>query len=195
MNGRRPSRRQAEQAVATLLRWIGEDPARPGLGATPGLVADAWLEHGRGYRTTPEAALGQILEGAEPADGIVLLRDIRFESHCEHHLAPFVGLAHVAYLPDRRVAGIGGIARLVDCFSKRLQIQERLTDQIARSLDELLQPKGVAVAIEATHHCLTTRGAHKPGTKFVTTRLLGAFRDDPDLRREIATLIGQPGTG
>ena len=190
MSERRPSRRQVEQAVATLLRWIGEDPTRPGLGATPGLVASAWLEHGRGYRTTPEAALGEILEGAEPPDGMVLLRDIRFESHCEHHLAPFVGLAHVAYLPDRRVAGIGGIARLVDCFAKRLQIQERLTDQIARSLDELLQPKGVAVLIEATHHCLTTRGAHKPGTRFVTTRLLGSFHEDPELRQDFYRLAG-----
>ena len=188
MNERRPSRRQAEQAVATLLRWIGEDPARPGLGATPGLVTSAWLEHGRGYRTTPEAALGEILEGAEPPDGMILLRDIRFESHCEHHLAPFVGQAHVAYLPDRRVAGIGGIARLVDCFAKRLQIQERLTDQIAQSLQALLAPKGVAVLIEATHHCLTTRGAHKPGTRFVTTRLLGAFRDDPAQRHEFLAL-------
>jgi GTP cyclohydrolase I len=193
MSGDRPDRAEAEQAVATLLRWIGEDPGREGLRRTPERVVEAWLEHGRGYDTTPEQALGQMFDEIEAVDEIVLLRDIRFESHCEHHLAPFVGRAHVAYLPDKRVAGLGRLARLVDCFAKRLQVQERLTDEIATSIQHILRPKGVAVMIEATHHCMTTRGAHKPGSTMVTSRLLGAFRTDRELRRDFYAMIGQPG--
>jgi GTP cyclohydrolase IA len=193
MSRGRPSRAEAEQAVATLLRWIGEDPGRDGLRRTPARVVEAWLEHGRGYRTTPAEALGEVVGEIDPVDEIVLLRDIGFESHCEHHLAPFLGRAHVAYLPAGKVAGIGRLARVVDCFAKRLQVQERLTDEIARAIQDMLEPQGVAVMIEATHHCMTTRGVHKPGAVMVTSRLLGAFRSDRELRRDFYAMIGRPG--
>lgn len=189
----KPSRQEAEQAVSTLLRWIGEDPARPGLQRTPERVADAYLEHFRGYRMDPAEALGASFDEIESVDEIVLLRDIGFESHCEHHLAPIVGRAHVAYLPGAKVVGIGRLARLVECFAKRLQVQERLTAEIADAIQDILQPKGVAVLIEATHHCMTTRGVHKPGALMVTSRLLGAFRSDRELRRDFFAMIGRPG--
>jgi GTP cyclohydrolase I len=180
-----PSREEAEQAVATLLRWIGDDPDRAGLRRTPQRVVDAYLEHFRGYGTSPEAILG--------TEGIVLLRDIAFESHCEHHLAPMIGRAHLAYRPGNRVVGIGCLARLVDCFAKRLQVQERLTAQIAEAIQDTLQPKGVAVLVEATHHCMTTRGAHRPGATMVTSRYLGCFETEPADRQEFLALITGPG--
>ncbi|WP_027133929.1 GTP cyclohydrolase I FolE [Geminicoccus roseus] len=189
----RPDREEAERAVDTLLRWIGEDPARDGLRRTPARVVEAWLEHASGYRTTPAEALGDLFDEIETVDEIVLLRDIGFESHCEHHLAPIVGRAHVAYLPGKKVVGIGRLARLVDCLAKRLQVQERLTAEIAEAIQEILAPRGVAVMIQATHHCMTTRGVHKPGAVMVTSRLLGAFRTDRELRRDFYAMIGQPG--
>lgn len=188
---RRPSREQAEAAIATLLRWIGEDPGREGLALTPARVVSAFEEHFAGYGIDPASVLDTTFAEAGDYDGIVLLKDIRFESHCEHHLAPFVGVAHVAYLPVRRVVGISKLARLVDVLAKRLQIQERMTAQIAAVIEAVLEPRGVAVVIEATHHCMCTRGVHKPGAAMLTSRMTGAFRTDPETRRELMALIGR----
>jgi GTP cyclohydrolase I len=190
----RPTREQAGAAVRTLLRWVGEDPEREGLRETPTRVAKAFEEHFAGYRTEPQEILRTTFEEVEGYDEMVLLRDIAFESHCEHHLAPIVGRAHLAYLPVRRVVGISKLARLVEAFSKRLQIQERMTAQIADAIQEVLQPRGVGVVIEATHHCMTTRGIRKPGSLMVTSRLLGQFKTDPDTRREFLSLVGRGGT-
>jgi GTP cyclohydrolase I len=189
----RPSREEAEEAVRTLLRWAGDDPAREGLKETPARVARAWEEYFKGYDADPAALLRRTFEETEGYDEIVLLRDIRFESHCEHHLAPIVGRAHVGYLPHRRVVGISKLARLVEVFAKRLIIQEKMTAQIANLIDEVLEPKGVGVIIEAVHHCMTTRGVHKPGTTLVTSRMLGAFRDDAATRREFLAMVGNLG--
>ncbi|HEY0523228.1 MAG TPA: GTP cyclohydrolase I FolE [Stellaceae bacterium] len=188
----RPSRSEAEEAVRTLLRWAGDDPRREGLLGTPGRVARAFEEYFRGYDTDPVELLQRTFEEVEGYDEMVVLRDIRFESHCEHHLAPIIGKAHIAYLPTNRVVGISKLARLVEVYAKRLQIQEKMTAQIANTLDEVLQPKGVAVVIEAAHQCMTTRGVHKPGVTMVTSRMLGAFRDDPSTRREFLAIIGNP---
>jgi len=188
----RPSRSEAEEAVRTLLRWAGDDPRREGLLGTPGRVARAFEEFFRGYDTDPVELLQRTFEEVEGYDEMVVLRDIRFESHCEHHLAPIIGKAHIAYLPTNRVVGISKLARLVEVYAKRLQIQEKMTAQIANTLDEVLQPKGVAVVIEAAHQCMTTRGVHKPGVTMVTSRMLGAFRDDPSTRREFLAIIGNP---
>jgi GTP cyclohydrolase I len=185
-----PSRQEAEAAVRTLLRWAGDDPAREGLRGTPGRVVRAFEEFFSGYGADPVGLLERTFEEVEGYDEMVVLRDIRFESHCEHHLAPIIGKAHVAYLPDGRVVGISKLARLVDAYAKRLQIQERMTTQIARAIEKALRPRGVAVAIEATHQCMTTRGVHKPGVAMVTSCLLGAFRDDPSTRREFLALVG-----
>jgi GTP cyclohydrolase IA len=190
----RPSREEVEEAVRTLIRWAGDDPAREGLHGTPDRVARAYEEFFSGYAVDPVDLLNRTFEEIEGYDEMVILRDIRFESHCEHHLAPIIGKAHVAYLPDRRVVGISKLARLVEVFAKRLQIQEKMTAQIANTLNEVLQPQGVAVVIEAAHQCMTTRGIHKPGVTMVTSRMIGAFRNNQSTRREFLAMIGQPAT-
>ena len=189
----RPSRPQAEEAVATLLRWAGDDPDRPGLRETPGRVVRAFEDYFRGYGQEPTQILDTTFDEIDGYDEVILLRDIEFSPHCEHHLAPITGRAHVAYLPSRRVVGISKLARLVDTFAKRLQIQERMTAQIADVIQDVLQPQGVAVVIEAVHHCMTTRGVHKPGSSMVTSRLTGRFRTDPATRRELLSLLAKPG--
>ena len=189
-NTARPTRAEAEAAVRTLLRWAGEDPEREGLRGTPERVVRSYEEFFSGYDVDPIALLERTFEETDGYDEIVLLRDIRVESYCEHHMVPIIGRAHVAYLPHRRVVGISKLARLVDAYAKRLQIQEKLTTQIANTINEVLQPRGVAVMIEAGHQCMTTRGIHKPGVTMVTSRMLGAFRDDPTTRREVLAMIG-----
>ncbi len=187
----RPSREDAEAAVRTLIRWAGDDPNREGLEGTPDRVARSYEEFFAGYHTDPAEILQRTFEEVDGYDEMVVLRDIRFESHCEHHMAPIIGVAHVAYLPDRRVVGISKLARIVDVYARRLQIQEKMTVQIADTIDRVLTPKGVAVVIEAAHQCMTTRGVHKPGVTMKTSRMLGAFRDDPSTRREFLSMIGQ----
>lgn len=188
----RPTRKEAEDAVHTLLRWAGDDPTREGLLDTPKRVAKAFEDYFCGYRENPEELLSRTFEEVEGYDEMVVLRDIRIESHCEHHLAPFIGLAHIAYLPQKRVVGISKLARLVDAYAKRLQIQEKLTAQIANTIESVLEPKGVAVVIEAQHQCMTTRGAHKQGVTMQTSRMLGQFRKDPRTRHEFFSLINRP---
>ena len=191
-----PSQEEAEAAVRTLLRLAGEDPSREGLRDTPARVVKAYKELFGGYAIDPVALLQRTFEEVDGYDEMVLLRDIRLESYCEHHMVPIIGRAHVAYLPRNRVVGISKLARVVDAFSKRLQIQERLTVQIADTIDQVLQPEGVAVVIEAGHQCMTTRGVHKAGVSMVTSRMVGAFRTDPQTRREFLDLVGHraPGT-
>lgn len=191
---RRPSREEAEAAVRTLLRWTGDDPTREGLIDTPSRVVRAYEEFFEGYTIDPVNLLERTFEETDGYDEIVLLRDIRLESHCEHHMVPIIGRCHVAYLPHRRVVGISKLARVVEAYAKRLQIQEKLTAQIANTIQDILQPKGVAVVIEAAHQCMTTRGVHKPGVTMVTSRMLGAFREDPNTRRELLAMIGNRGT-
>lgn len=186
---RRPSREEAEEAVRTLLRWAGDDPDREGLLGTPDRVVRAYEEFFGGYLEDPTEILERTFEEVEGYDEMVLLRDIRFESHCEHHLAPIIGKAHVAYLPSHRVVGISKLARIVEAYAKRLQIQEKMTAQIANTIEQVLQPLGVAVVIEATHQCMTTRGVHKPGTAMVTSRMLGDFRTNDATRREFLSMI------
>ncbi|WP_221205898.1 MULTISPECIES: GTP cyclohydrolase I FolE [Limibacillus] len=181
------------KAVETLIRWAGEDPSREGLKGTPDRVARAYEEFFSGYDTDPVQLLQRTFEEIDGYDEMVLLRDIRFESHCEHHLAPIIGKAHVAYMPDRRVVGISKLARVVEAYAKRMQIQEKMTAQIANTIQEVLQPKGVAVVIEAAHQCMTTRGVHKSGVTMVTSRMLGLFRSNPSTRREFLSLVGNPG--
>jgi len=188
----KPSRAEAEAAVATLLRWAGDDPAREGLTGTPDRVVRAFEEWFAGYDQDPHAILERTFSEVEGYDEIVFLKDIRFESHCEHHLAPIIGRAHIAYLPDRRVVGISKLARLVDIYAKRLTIQEKMTAQIANTLNEVLQPRGVAVVIDAAHQCMTTRGVHKTGVSMMTSRMLGAFRDDATTRREFLAMLNTP---
>jgi GTP cyclohydrolase I len=190
---KRPERAEAENAVRILIRWAGDNPDREGLLGTPDRVARAWEEFFRGYKEDPTDILARTFEEIEGYDEMVMLKDIRFESHCEHHLLPIIGKAHVAYLPDCRVVGISKLARLVDAYAKRMQIQEKMTAQIAAAIEDVLQPKGVAVVIEATHQCMTTRGVHKPGTTMVTSRMLGGFRTDQKTRREFLSMIGSPG--
>jgi GTP cyclohydrolase IA len=192
---RRPSREEALEAVRTLIRWAGDDPEREGLLATPDRVVRSYAEFFSGYDEDPVALLQRTFEEMDGYDEIVTLKDIRFESHCEHHLAPIIGKAAIAYLPDNRVVGISKLARLVEVYAKRLQIQEKMTAQIANTLDEVLKPKGVAVVIEASHQCMTTRGVHKPGVSMVTSRMLGVFRTDPLSRREVLSMIGTPSGG
>jgi GTP cyclohydrolase IA len=192
---RRPSRAEAEAAVRVLLEWAGDDPSREGLLGTPGRVVRAFEEFFRGYETDPVELLQRTFAEVEGYDEMVVLKDIRFESHCEHHLAPIIGKAHVAYLPQSRVVGISKLARLVEVYAKRLQIQEKMTAQIANTLDEVLQPKGVAVVIEAAHQCMTTRGVHKPGVTMMTSRMLGAFREDSRTRREFLAMISARPSG
>ena len=190
----KPSREEAKEAVRTLLRWAGDDPDREGLKDTPARVVSAYEEYFDGYNACPKTLLERTFEETDGYDEIVLLKGIRFESHCEHHMAPIIGRAHVAYLPHHRVIGISKLARLIEAYAKRLQIQEKMTAQIANTIDDILQPKGVAVVIEAAHQCMTTRGIHKPGVNMVTSRMLGAFRDDPTTRREFLSMIGSPAT-
>ncbi len=191
----KPSRAEAEAAVRTLLRWAGDDPTREGLIDTPARVTRAFEEWFAGYEIDPREMLQRTFEETDGYDEMVLLRDIRFESYCEHHMAPIIGKAHIAYLPKNRVVGISKLARVVEVFAKRLQIQEKMTSQVANVLDEVLQPLGVAVVIEAQHQCMTTRGVHKPGVAMVTSRMLGAFRSNIETRREFLALIAQPGLG
>ena len=192
---RRPSREEALEAVRTLLRWAGDDPDREGLLGTPDRVVRSYAEFFSGYDEDPVALLQRTFEETDGYDEIVTLKDIRFESHCEHHMAPIIGKVHIAYLPNNRVVGISKLARLVEVYAKRLQIQEKMTAQIANTLDEVLKPKGVAVVIEAAHQCMTTRGVHKPGVSMVTSRMLGVFRTDPLTRREVLSMIGTPSGG
>jgi GTP cyclohydrolase I len=190
----RPTREQAEAAVRTLLQWAGDDPDREGLRDTPSRVARSYLEFFIGYGIDPIALLERTFEETDGYDEIVLLRDIRLESTCEHHMAPIIGRVHVAYLPHHRVVGISKLARVVDAYAKRLQIQEKLTAQIANTIQDVLEPRGVAVVIEAAHQCMTTRGVHKPGVTMVTSRMLGAFRDNAATRRELLAMIGNRGS-
>lgn len=185
----RPSQDEAEAAVRTLLRWLGENPDREGLLDTPNRVVRAYDEFFAGYKDDPEDLLKRTFSETEGYDEIIILRDIRVESHCEHHMVPVIGKAHVAYLPRRRVVGISKLARVVEVYAKRLQIQEKLTAQIANTIDQVLEPRGVAVVIEAAHHCMTMRGIHKEQANLVTSRMLGAFRDDPLTRREFLSMI------
>ncbi len=187
----KPSRADAEAAIRTLLMWAGEDPDREGLLDTPARVVRSYEEFFKGYSEDPVALLARTFEEIEGYDEMVVLRDIRIESHCEHHMVPIIGRAHVAYLPNIRVVGISKLARVVDAYAHRFQIQEKLTAQIANTINDVLQPRGVAVVIEANHQCMSTRGVHKPGASMVTSRMLGAFRDDPSTRREFLAMISQ----
>ena len=187
---RRPERAEVEEAVRTLIAWTGDDPDREGLVDTPARVARAYEEFFEGYAIDPEELLSTTFEETERYDEMVVLRDIRLESHCEHHIVPILGKAHIAYLPAGRVVGVSKLVRMVDVFAKRLQIQERLTAQIADTIDKVLQPRGVAVVIEASHQCMTTRGIRKPGVSMVSSRMIGSFRDDPTTRREFLALVG-----
>jgi GTP cyclohydrolase I len=186
----RPTKDEAMDAVKVLLRWAGEDPTREGLLGTPDRVVRAYEEFFRGYRMDPVELLQRTFEEVENYDEMVLLRDIRFESHCEHHMAPIIGQAHIGYLPNKRVIGISKLARVVEAYARRFQIQEKMTVQIANSINDVLEPKGVAVVVEGSHQCMTTRGVHKHGTSMVTSHMLGRFRSDSSTRREFLALIG-----
>jgi GTP cyclohydrolase I len=188
----RPTREEAREAVRTLVRWAGDDPAREGLKDTPERVVSAYEEYFTGYNEDPVEILARTFEETNGYDEMIVLRDIRLESFCEHHIAPIIGRTHVAYLPDQRIVGISKLARLVEVFGRRLQVQEKFTAQVAATVDQVLQPRGVAVVVEATHHCMTTRGVHKTGTTLVTSHMLGAFRTDPKTRREFLSIIGNP---
>ncbi len=189
---KRPTAAEAEEAVRTLLRWAGDDPDREGLLDTPGRVTRAYRQWFRGYEEDPVAMLQRTFEEVEGYDEMVVLRDIRFESYCEHHLAPIIGKAHVGYIPTDRVVGISKLARLVDAYAKRMQVQEKMTAQIAKTLMDVLQPRGVAVVMEGEHHCMSTRGVHKHGVSMVTSTMLGGFRDDHRTRKEFMDIIGNP---
>lgn len=187
----RPTRKEAEDAVKILLNWVGEDPDREGLRATPARVAKAYQEWFSGYKEDPIDFLRRTFREVDGYDELVILRDIDFESHCEHHLAPIIGKVQVGYLPDRKVVGISKLARVVETFSKRMQVQESMTAQIAHCINDVLKPKGVGVVVEGVHQCMTTRGIHKPGVSMVTSQLLGAFRSDPRTRSEFLNIIGR----
>ena len=184
----RPSRAEVEAAVRTMIRWAGDDPQRDGLAETPSRVARAFEEFFAGYAQDPAEILRKTFEEIGGYDEMITLRGIPFESHCEHHLAPIIGQAWVAYIPDGRVVGISKLARIVDVFAKRLQIQEKMTAQIANVIQEVLKPQGVAVVVKAAHHCMSTRGVHKKGTDLVTSRMLGCFRDNAITRQEFLGL-------
>ena len=188
----RPTREEAEAAITTLLRWAGDDPSREGLRDTPARVARAYEDWFSGYNEDPEEFLSRTFEEIEGYDDMIVLRDIRFESHCEHHLAPIIGKVHVGYLPNNKVVGISKLARVVDVFARRLQVQETMNAQIAECIQRVLEPKGVAVVIEAAHQCMTTRGVHKPGVTMVTSTMHGHFRNNPTTRREFLAVIGNP---
>ena len=187
----RPTRAEAEAAIRTILAYVGDDPAREGLAGTPDRVVRGFDEHFAGYARDPIEILQRTFEEVAGYDEIVLLMDIPFISHCEHHMAPIIGHAHVGYLPESRVVGISKLARVVDVFARRLQIQEKMTAEIAGIIDRVLKPRGVGVVIEAAHHCMTTRGVNKAGVTMTTSTLLGTFRTDPDTRREFLALLGK----
>ena len=187
----RPSRDAAEQAVRTLIRWAGDDPDREGLVGTPDRVVRSYEEFFAGYEEDPRQMLQRTFEETDGYDEMVILRDIRLESYCEHHMVPIIGKAHVAYLPSNRVVGISKLARVVEAYAKRLQIQEKMTAQIANVIEDVLRPQGVAVVIEAAHQCMTSRGVHKPGVTMVTSRMLGVFRENAETRREFLSMIGR----
>jgi len=187
-----PSREEAEEAVRTLIRWAGDDPAREGLVDTPKRLVKAFDEYYSGYAKDPKKILSTTFKEVEGYDEMVVLRDICFASHCEHHLAPFTGKVHIAYLPDKKVVGLSKLARLVDAYACRLQIQEKMTAQIATALNDILHPKGVGVVVEAVHMCMTTRGVRKPGASMQTSHMTGRFRSDPRTRQEFFDLLGSP---
>jgi GTP cyclohydrolase I len=189
----KPSRGEAEDAVRTLIRWAGDDPKREGLLETPSRVVRSYEEFFAGYGDDPKLVLARTFEEVDGYDEIIVLTDIRFESHCEHHMVPIIGKVHIGYLPERRVVGISKLARLVEIYARRLQIQEKMTAQIADALQEVLKPRGVAVVVEAAHQCMTTRGVHKPGVSMVTSRMVGAFRSDARTRREFLSIIDMTG--
>jgi len=184
-----PTREQAEEAIRTLIKWAGDDPSREGLLDTPSRVARAYEEFFAGYRQDPVEYMQRTFEEVEGYDEMVVLRDIRFESHCEHHMAAIIGHAHIGYLPTHRVVGISKLARVVETYAKRLQVQEKMTAQIARCIADVLEPKGVAVVIEASHQCMTTRGVHKHGVTMMTSQMLGSFREDEKTRREFLAMV------
>ena len=184
------SENQALDAVKTLIRWAGDNPEREGLKETPKRVVKSYKDFFSGYDLDPREILSKKFKEVEGYDEIIILKNIRLESHCEHHMVPFIGTAHVGYLPKNKVVGLSKLARLVEAFAKRLQIQEKLTAQIANAIDEVLQPKGVGVIIEASHLCVATRGIHKPDSRMVTSRMLGSFRDDQATRKEFLELVG-----
>jgi GTP cyclohydrolase I len=188
----RPSRTEAEDAIRTLLLWAGDDPAREGLRDTPQRVARAYEDWFSGHKDDPEEFLLRTFEEVDGYDDMIVLRDIRFESHCEHHLAPIIGRAHVGYLPSQKVVGISKLVRVVEAYARRLQVQEKLNAQIANCIQRVLEPDGVAVVIESAHQCMTTRGVHKHGVTMVTSTMLGEFRRNPLTRREFLSVIGNP---
>jgi len=188
----KPSREEAERAIRTLLQWAGDDPDREGLVDTPARVARAYEDWFSGYAVDPEEFLSRTFEEVEGYDDMIVLKDIRFESHCEHHLAPIIGRAHVGYLPTSKVVGISKLARVVEAYARRLQVQEKMNAQIAHCIQKVLEPKGVAVVIEAVHQCMTTRGVHKTGVTMVTSSMHGEFRKNPLTRREFLSVIGNP---
>ena len=190
-NLERPSRKEAEDAVHTLLRWAGEDPSREGLTDTPKRVALAYEDWFSGYKEDPVSFLQRTFEEVEGYDEMIVLRDISFESHCEHHMAPIIGRAHVGYLPNNKVVGISKLARVVEAFARRFQVQEKMTAQIANCIQDVLKPKGVGVVIDATHQCMTTRGIHKSDVSMVTSQMLGSFRKDARTRDEFLRMIGK----
>ena len=188
-NPSRPSRKQAEEAVSTLLRWAGEDPQREGLVDTPKRVAKAYEDWFSGYKDDPVRFLRRTFEEVDGYDELIVLRDIEFESHCEHHMAPIIGKAHIGYLPDTKVVGISKLARVVEAFARRFQVQEKMTAQIANCIEDVLKPKGVGVVVEAVHQCMTTRGIHKSNVSMVTSQMVGAFRKDARTRAEFLRMI------
>jgi GTP cyclohydrolase IA len=191
----RPTREEAEAAVRTLIAWAGDDISREGLLETPKRVVSAYEEFFSGYNEDPKAILAKTFEEVEGYDEMVLLKNMRLESHCEHHIVPIIGMAHIAYIPNKRVVGISKLARLLDVYGKRLQTQETMTAQIADTINEVLQPKGVAVIVDAAHQCMTTRGIHKTSTSTITSRLHGLFKSDPRTRQELMMLISSPSVG
>ena len=188
---KKPSRKEAEEAVRTLIKWAGEDVKREGLIDTPKRVVNAYTDWFSGYEEDPKEILKRTFSETGGYDEVIMLKDIRIESHCEHHIAPFIGNAHVAYLPNKRVVGISKLARITNIFAKRMQVQEKLTSQIATCIQECLKPRGVAVVVEAQHECMTTRGVHMPGISMVTSKLLGKFRTDASTRREFYSMLNQ----
>ena len=188
----KPSREEAEEAVRTLICWTGDDPDREGLIETPKRVVKAYEEFFEGYDMDPEGVLQKTFEEVQGYDDAVIVRNIRVESHCEHHIVPILGVAHIGYIPNNRVVGISKLARVVEIFGKRLQTQETMTAQIADTIQKVLEPKGVAVVVDASHQCMTTRGIHKTESSTITSRMLGAFRENPETRSEFMNLINSP---
>ena len=188
-DNKKPTREEAEAAVRTMLAWTGDNPDREGLVETPKRVVRAYAQFFAGYEMDPKEVLSKVFEEVEGYDEMVIVKDIRVESHCEHHIVPILGKAHVGYLPNKRIVGISKLARVVDIFGKRLQTQEVMTAQIANVINEVLEPKGVAVVMNAKHQCMTTRGVHKPESSTITSTMLGSFRENPDTRAEFMNLI------